>query len=48
MRSLLISLLLIITVVIVFTAVVEGDEGMKRQLHKSGDAMGEYIRGTNP
>lgn len=48
MRAILISLLLIITAVLVYAAVAEGDNGMKSGLNRTGGAMSEYIKGMSP
>lgn len=48
MRSLLITVLLLITVVILYNNVAEGDGGMKQQINRSGDAVGSYVRQMSP
>ncbi|WP_282570410.1 hypothetical protein [Paenibacillus sp. L3-i20] len=40
--------MLIITAVLIYTSVAEGENGMKRQVKRSGGAMGEYIKGMSP
>ncbi|MFC4777130.1 hypothetical protein ACFO9Q_10065 [Paenibacillus sp. GCM10023252] len=48
MRGLLISLLLLITVIIIYTSTAEGDAGTKKQLERAGNSMSDYIRGMSP
>jgi hypothetical protein len=48
MRGILISMLLLVTVILLYQAVAEGDEGMKKQLDGAGSAIGNHIRGTSP
>lgn len=48
MRAILTSLLLIITAILIFSAVAEGDNGMKNGMNRIGGAMGEYIEGMSP
>jgi hypothetical protein len=48
MRGILISMLLLVTVILLYQTVAEGDAGMKKQLDGAGSAIGSHIRGTNP
>ncbi|WP_156739735.1 hypothetical protein [Paenibacillus oryzae] len=48
MRSLLITLMLIITVVLVYAAAAEGDSGLKNGVSRSGGAMSQHIREMSP
>lgn len=48
MRNILISMLLLVTVIILYQAVAEGDGGMKRQLDGAGGSVGSHIRGMSP
>ncbi|CAM4477815.1 MULTISPECIES: hypothetical protein [Paenibacillus] len=48
MRGLLMTLMLLVTVILIYTAVVEGESGTKAQVESSGRAMSESIRGISP
>jgi hypothetical protein len=48
MRGILVSLLLIITVIILYHAVAEGDGGMKQQIEGAGSSISSHIRGISP
>jgi len=48
LRSLLITMLLLITVVVVYQAVVEGTGGMKAHIAGAGKSMSEHIRSMDP
>lgn len=48
MRSMLITLMLIITVVLVYAAAAEGDGGLKNGVSRSGGAMSQHIREMSP
>ncbi|WP_182914346.1 hypothetical protein [Paenibacillus sp. 1011MAR3C5] len=48
MRAILMTLLLIITAVVVYTSVAEGDDGLNEGVGRTGGAMGEYIKGMSP
>ncbi|MBO7747852.1 hypothetical protein I8J29_27035 [Paenibacillus sp. MWE-103] len=48
MRSLLMTLLLIIVAVVVYDEVTGGDGGMNRQLERSGHQMSDGIRRMSP
>lgn len=48
MKELLASLLLLIAVVVLFMATVEGPEGTRAGLRGFGGAMSDSIRGTEP
>ncbi|WP_424768840.1 hypothetical protein [Paenibacillus sp. sgz302251] len=48
MRAILVSTLLLITVIILYQAVAEGDAGMKGQINGAGSAIREHIRGMSP
>lgn len=48
MRSLLAAILLLVTIVMIYSGVAEGEQGMKKQLERSGDATSSYIRTMSP
>ncbi|SFF29169.1 hypothetical protein SAMN04487969_12369 [Paenibacillus algorifonticola] len=48
MRTLLAAILLLVTIVMIYSGVAEGDQGMKKQLERSGDATSSYIRNMSP
>ncbi|BBH24649.1 hypothetical protein Back11_59940 [Paenibacillus baekrokdamisoli] len=48
MRALLMSLLLIIMVVLIYTNVTGGEQGTKAQLKQSGQHMSDNIRRMSP
>lgn len=48
MRAILTSLLLIITVVLIYTSVAEGEGGMKSGMNRTGSAMSDYVKGMSP
>jgi hypothetical protein len=48
LRSLLISMLLLVTVVLIYSAVAEGEDGMKSTTDEAGYSIGDYIRGMSP
>jgi hypothetical protein len=48
MRAILISTLLLITAVLVYTAIAEGDSGMKSQVNGAGEAISDHIRQMSP
>ncbi|WP_165867438.1 hypothetical protein [Paenibacillus pinisoli] len=48
MRAILMTLLLIITAVVVYTAVAEGEGGLNESVSRSGVVMREYIKGMSP
>ena len=48
MRAILTTVLLIITVILIYTAVADGDTGMKQGLIRTGGAMSDYVRGMSP
>ncbi|GGG81315.1 MULTISPECIES: hypothetical protein [Paenibacillus] len=48
MRSILMTLLLLIVVIVIYTNVMEGERGMNKSLSDSGDAIGGYIRQLSP
>ncbi|WP_219838779.1 hypothetical protein [Paenibacillus sp. R14(2021)] len=48
MRSLLMTLLLIIVAVLVYTDVTGGEEGTTKQLERSGSHMSDSIRRMSP
>lgn len=48
MRSLLLSMLLIVTVIAIYTAIAEGDDGMKQRIYDSEEAVASYIRRMSP
>ncbi|WP_341279282.1 hypothetical protein [Paenibacillus sp. FSL H8-0537] len=48
MRSLLAAILLLVTMVMIYSGIAEGDQGMNKQLERSGDATSSYIRTMSP
>jgi hypothetical protein len=48
MRALLLSMLLLVTVLLVYSAVAEGEDGMRSQTNKAGASISDYIRGMSP
>ncbi|WP_338552805.1 hypothetical protein [Paenibacillus sp. KS-LC4] len=48
MRSLLAAILLLITIVMLYSGIAEGDQGMNKQLERSGHATSSYIRTMSP
>lgn len=48
MRSILISVLLLVTIIILYMNITDGDGGMKDQINESGEAVGNYIRRMSP
>lgn len=48
MRSILTSVLLIITVILIYTAVAEGEGGMKDGVNRTGGAISDYVKGMSP
>lgn len=48
MRAILITTLLLISVVLIYTAVASGDTGMKRQITGAGGAISDHIRQMSP
>ncbi|MDQ6422836.1 hypothetical protein RB620_25750 [Paenibacillus sp. LHD-117] len=48
MRALLMSMLLLLTVLLIYTAVAEGEGGMKRQTNEAGASISDYIKGMSP
>ncbi|MEV5030423.1 hypothetical protein [Paenibacillus sp. LPE1-1-1.1] len=48
MRGILISMLLLVTVLICYQAVAEGDTGMKRQMDGAGSSVSTHIRSMSP
>ncbi|MEF2246855.1 MULTISPECIES: hypothetical protein [unclassified Paenibacillus] len=48
MRSLLITLLLIITAILIYEGVAGGENGMNTQVNRSGGAMSQHIRQLSP
>jgi hypothetical protein len=48
MRGILISMLLLVTVILLYHAVAEGDEGMKQQMDGAGSSISGHIRGMSP
>jgi len=48
MRQLLMSMLLIVTVVMIYTSISQGEEGMQGQVTASGGRMADQISRINP
>lgn len=48
MRTILVTLLLLITAVVIYAAVAEGEGGMNRQVQRTGGVMSDYIRKMSP
>ncbi|WP_165861398.1 hypothetical protein [Paenibacillus paeoniae] len=48
MRAILMMLLLIVTAIVIYTSVAEGDDGLNEGIARTGGAMGEYIKGMSP
>ncbi|WP_162848528.1 hypothetical protein [Paenibacillus nanensis] len=48
MRAILTSVLLIITVLLIYTAVAEGEGGMKDGVNRTGGAISDYVKGMSP
>ncbi|GBG11824.1 hypothetical protein PAT3040_06672 [Paenibacillus agaridevorans] len=48
MRALLLSMLLLVTVLLVYSAVAEGEDGMRSQTNEAGASISDYIRGMSP
>ncbi|MBB6672647.1 hypothetical protein [Cohnella nanjingensis] len=48
MRQILITVMLILTVVAIYTAVVGGDGGMRAQIRSSGSGMAGAISRVSP
>ncbi len=48
MRSILIAIMLIVTVIIIYNNVADGDDGIKNQLNRSGQSMSEHISRISP
>lgn len=48
MRAILTSVLLIITVILIYTAVAEGEGGLKSGINRTGGAMSDYLKGMSP
>ncbi|WP_179090196.1 hypothetical protein MHI37_06155 [Paenibacillus sp. FSL H8-0548] len=48
MRGILVSMLLLVTVILLYQAVAEGDEGMKKQIDGAGSSISSHIRGMSP
>ncbi|WP_157265781.1 MULTISPECIES: hypothetical protein [Bacillales] len=48
MRGILVSMLLLITVILLYQSVAEGDGGMKQQIDGAGGSISDHIRGIDP
>ncbi|MGO4183906.1 hypothetical protein AB4Z45_30845 [Paenibacillus sp. MCAF9] len=48
MRSILVSMLLLIAVIICYQAVADGDKGMKKQIDGAGSSISSHIREMSP
>ncbi|MDF2836565.1 MAG: hypothetical protein K0Q63_2205 [Paenibacillus sp.] len=48
MRALLVCMLLLVTVMIVYSAVALGEDGMRARTDEAGASVGDYIRGMSP
>ncbi|CAM4187803.1 hypothetical protein L1N85_11505 [Paenibacillus alkaliterrae] len=48
MRGILAAMLLLITVMVLYQSIAEGDSGMKQQIHGAGGSVSTHIRGMSP
>ncbi len=48
MRALLVAMLLLVTVMLLYQGIAEGDEGMHGQLDHAGHSVSGHIRGMSP
>ncbi|WP_256761239.1 hypothetical protein [Cohnella sp. WQ 127256] len=48
MRQLLMTMLLIVTVVLLYTSITQGDEGTREQIKASGGRMADHISRISP
>jgi hypothetical protein len=48
MRSILMTILLLLTVIVIYEQVVEGEEGTNKQLQHSGDHIRDSIQRMSP
>ncbi|ALS29615.1 hypothetical protein ABEV74_17110 [Paenibacillus cisolokensis] len=48
MRALLMTLLLIVTAIVLFTSIAGGESGTKRQLEQAGGAFADSLRRLSP
>jgi hypothetical protein len=48
LRSILVTVLLLIDVLVIYSDIMEGDQGTKEQVRKSGEAMSSAIRRMSP
>lgn len=48
MRALLVCMLLLVTVMLVYSSVVLGENGMRSRTDDAGDSIGDYVRGMSP
>ncbi|NIK80513.1 hypothetical protein FHS15_005703 [Paenibacillus castaneae] len=48
MRGILVSMLLLITVLLLYQAIAEGGTGMKHNIHEAGVSVSGHIRGMSP
>ncbi len=48
MRQLLMTMLLIVTVVLLYSTITQGDEGTKAKITNSGGSMAEQISRISP
>jgi hypothetical protein len=48
MRSILVSVLLLIVVLVMYSNLTEGDQGTKEQVERSGASMSDSIRRMSP
>lgn len=48
MRGILISMLLLITVLLLYQAFAEGDEGMNQHINEAGGSISDHIKGMTP
>ncbi|WP_186438533.1 hypothetical protein [Cohnella terricola] len=48
MRQLLMTMLLVLTVVLLYSSIVQGDEGTKARITASGDRMADQISRISP
>lgn len=48
MRALLVCMLLLVTVMMIYSAVAMGEDGMRSQTNEAGASVSDYIRGMSP
>lgn len=48
MRAMLTAMLLLVAILLVYSATVAGEDGMKSRSREAGSSVGDYIRGMSP